>query len=381
MHIGFVADTYKPYTSGVTHYIALNKQVLEKMGHIVSVFSFGDPRFDPGEANVVTTRGLVLPNGYAFGLSFSPIARRAMRQVDILHANHPFASGAAAQREARRANIPIVFTNHTRYDLYMRAYLPFLPPALGRAYLTTVLPRYCRSVDRVIAPSAGLAEVLRGLKVDAPLKVIPNGIDVAHFAGGDPSGWRERLGVSTGDVLLVFVGRLSKEKNVRLLVEAFAAAASACPRAHLVLAGGGNEKAALEAIAIRAGVAGRIHFTGPLSYDQVSNLLAAADAFVTASVSEVHPLTVIEALAAGLPVVGIHSPGVSDTIRHGWNGLLAGDTQPKNLTAQIIEICRSDEARANLSAAARQSAQEYAIERTAGLLLDEYRSVIAARRA
>ncbi len=128
-------------------------------------------------------------------------------------------------------------------------------------------------------------------------------------------------------------------------------------------------------------MAGRIHFTGPLSYDQVPNLLAAADAFVTASVSEVHPLTVIEALAAGLPVVGIHSPGVSDTIRHAWNGLLAQDTQPQNLTAQITELCRSAEARAKLAAAARQSAQDYAIERTAGLLLDEYRNVIEARRA
>lgn len=381
MHIGFVADTYKPYTSGVTHYIALNKQVLEKMGHSVSVFSFGNPRFDPGEANVVTTQGLVLPNGYAFGLSFSAAARRAMRQVDILHTNHPFASGAAALREARSANIPIVFTNHTRYDLYMRAYLPFLPPALGRAYLTTALPRFCHAVDRVIAPSAGLADVLRGLKVKASLKVIPNGIDVAYFSSGDPTGWRERLGASAEEILLIFVGRLTKEKNVRLLVEAFATAAAACPRAHLALAGGGNEKPALEAIAIRAGVAGRVHFTGPLSYNQVPNLLAAGDAFVTASVSEVHPLTVIEALAAGLPVVGIHSPGISDTIRHGWNGLLAHDTQTQSLAAQITELCRSAEARATLSAAARQSAQDYAIERTAGLLLDEYRAVIEARRA
>jgi 1,2-diacylglycerol 3-alpha-glucosyltransferase len=379
MRIGFVADTYKPYTSGVTHYIALNKQALEAMGQQVSVFAFGNPSYDPGELNVFPSSGLTLPNGYSFGLRFSPSAEKAMQQMDILHSNHPFVSGAAALKIARRGNIPIVFTNHTRYDLYMRAYLPFIPPRLGRAYLKSVLPRYFQAVDRAIAPSAGLAKVLRGLNVKTPLEVIPNGVDLRPFQSGDRAQGRARLDARSEELLLVFVGRLTKEKNVRFLVQSFAQVAAECPNARLVLVGGGNQQFNLLRLARQAGIAERIHITGALPYADIPDLLAAGDVFVTASVSEVHPLTVIEALAAGMPVVGIHSPGVSDTIRSGVNGLLA-ENNLESFSACLKQLALSPETRAAMSQGARESAQEYAIQRTAGLLLDLYQRVLAERR-
>jgi glycosyltransferase involved in cell wall biosynthesis len=83
--------------------------------------------------------------------------------MDLVHAHHPFLSARLALRYCRPFNIPIAFTNHTRYDLYAQAYLPALPDQIGTAFLQAYMPWLCREVDLVIAPSAGLQRVLAGL--------------------------------------------------------------------------------------------------------------------------------------------------------------------------------------------------------------------------
>ena len=159
-----LVDAYKPYISGVTNFVALNKSQLEKMGHEVFVFTFGRNPEPDDETNVIRSTGIPLGRtGFFLGLGYSATARRLMQTMDVLHVHHPFLSGQMAIRYRRAKHIPIVFTNHTRYDLYAQVYLRFIPHSLMSWFLRLYLPRFYRVCDQVIAPSEGARQFMLGL--------------------------------------------------------------------------------------------------------------------------------------------------------------------------------------------------------------------------
>lgn len=377
MRIGMLADIYKPHISGVTNYIALNKRYLEQLGHEVYVFTFSAGDYQDDEPNVIRSPGLpILDTGFSFSLRYSKSARRLLQTMDIVHVHHPFLSGTLALWHCRPRGIPIIFTNHTRYDLYTQAYLPVMPDVVGNAALQAYLSTFCRAVDLVISPSPGMRDVLRDLGVDAPIDVVPNGVDLKPFQNPPEPISRSELGFQAEDVVLIFVGRLGPEKNVAFLLRSFAGALQAFSDLRLAIIGDGPERDNLEDRAERSGLGDRVKFLGAQPYDQVPRYLAMADAFVTASITEVHPLTVIEAMAAGLPVLGICSPGVGDTVEDGVTGYLAPEADLAMFTAKMVRLAFDAESRRRMGANARQAAQAYAIERTTAMMLERYRAVI-----
>lgn len=377
MRIGMLADIYTPHVSGVTNYIHLNSRELRRSGHDVFIFTFGDPEKDDGEENVIRSPGIpVADTGVYFAFSYTRSARRLIRTLDVVHAHHPFLSGRLALRYCRPYNIPVVYTNHTRYDLYAQAYLPVLPDQLGTSFLQAYMPSFCRELDLVIAPSPGLRTVLEGVGVDAPIRVIPNGVDLEPFRRPIQPLPRELLGVDADDVLLIYVGRLGPEKNLTLLLRSFAGAQSAYPNTSLLLVGDGPEMDNLKHLAGRIGLTDRIHFAGLVDYEQVPRYLAAADAFVTASVTEVHPLSVIEAMASGLPVLGIESPGVSDSIVDGETGFLSRDDLA-SFSAMLTRLVADAESRKRMAEVARRSVEVYDIRRTSKAVESEYERLIS----
>ncbi len=382
MRIGMLTDAYHPYLSGVTNYISLNKRALEGWGRRVFVFTFGNKNYPSDESDVVRTPALPLFNtGFSLGLRYSPAAQRELHTLDIAHVHHPFFSGRLALRHCRRRGIPVVFTNHTRYDLYAQAYLPFLPPALSDSLLRAYLPRFCAACDLVIAPSAGLRQALHTWGVTAQIDVIPNGIDLVPFQSARGRR-RAELGLLDSDSLLVYSGRLGPEKNLAFLLRAFAAAraqSETLGKLHLLLVGDGPKANYLRHQARRLGVDRYLHFTGRVPYSEVPDLLALADIFVTASLTEAHPLSLIEALASGLPAIGIPSPGISDTICDGLNGLLSAN-DPQAFAALIVRLIQDVELRRRLAAGAKESALQYDIRRTAASVLVHYERLIEARR-
>jgi len=375
-----MADVYKPHVSGVTNHIDLTKRTLETLGHDVFVFTFGDTDYPDDEPNVIRSPGMPLVDtGYYISLRYTSTARRLLRTMDVVHVHHPFLSGSLALRYCRPRSIPIVFTNHTRYDLYLRAYLPNLPGGVGETFLRAYLPNFCRAIDLTIAPSPGMREVLQSLGVDTPIEVVPNGVDLSPYQRELTPFPRRQLGLNDNDVVLIYVGRLAAEKNLTFLIRSFAGVAEAYDHVHLVLVGDGPIRDDLEDRVRYMGMRRRIHFAGMVPYEQVPAYLAMADAFVTASVTEVHPLSVIEAMAAGLPVLGIHSPGVGDTVEDQVTGYLTNE-EMSAFTARMVRLVTEHEERRRMGEAARQAAQRYAVENAAQLLIDHYRHLVAKAR-
>lgn len=379
MRIGMMADLYKPHVSGVTNFIALNKRMLEQAGHEVYIFTFGDADIVDDEPNVIRAPGIPLAEtGVYLSFRYPRRIRRLVESMDLVHAHHPFLSARLAVRYCRPYNIPVAFTNHTRYDLYAQAYLPGLPDQIGVAFLQAYMPWLCREVDQVIAPSAGLRRVLVGLGVQSPIAVLPNGVDLAAFRQPCTTAEPELPGLQPGGMRLIYVGRLGPEKNLTFLVRAFAGVASAYPEARLILVGEGPERENLEDQVLRSGLQGRVAFAGFVDYDEMPRYLAMADAFVTASVTEVHPLSVIEAMASGLPVLGIVSPGIEDTVEDGVTGYLSSEDLPA-FTAKMARLVSEPARRTEMSLRARQAADEFAIERTSSLLLQCYEKLVMER--
>lgn len=376
MKIGMMADTYKPHVSGVTNYIALNKKFIEAQGHEVYVFTFGDDTIVDDEQNVIRSPGMsLIGSGYYLGLRYTRDARKLLQSMDIAHVHHPFISGTLAQRYCRSYNIPIVFTNHTRYDLYTQAYLPILPEGIGETAMKAFLPSFCRSCAMVIAPSNGLAQVLTRIGVDAPIHIVPNGVDLDLFRQRTQPLDRSQFGINSDAVLFIYIGRLGPEKNLPMLIRAFGGISEAFDHVRLMLVGDGSERDNLQALVEHMGIKDQVYFTGLLPYHQIPQYLAMADIFATASITEVHPLSVIEAMAAGLPVLGIDSPGVGDTIEDGVTGYLSSD-HLASFTAKMVLMVTNRDKRVEMGNLARQKSEEYSIQRTTRIMLQNYEKLL-----
>lgn len=381
VRIGMFADMYKPYISGVTNHIAITKAALEELGHEVWVFTFGSNNYEDDEPRVIRSPGLPFGDtGWQFGATFSRDALDAIRTLDVAHAHHPFLSGRLALKTCKKPGIPVVMTNHTRYDLYSDVYARFAPKTLRYWFLRWQLASLYSKAALVISPSAEISEWLRSFGIQAPTRVLPNAIDTRKFREPRSPLAKSEIGFAEDDVVFCYLGRLGEEKNLSLLTEAFVAAAKREPRCALLLIGGGPSKAAIEKRAAEAGLAGHVNLAGLVDYARVPDYLAAADVFVTASVSEVHPLTVMEGMAAGLPVVAIRSPGIAETVTNEYDGLLANSQDPQLLATLMVKAA-DDELRAQMSEAALASAAERDISKTAAELAEIYATLAETAKA
>ena len=242
MRIGMMVDVYKPYVSGITNYIDLNKRALESAGHEVYVFTFGDLEYQDDEPRVVRSPGLpVSDTGYYLSVRYKTQHKRLLRTMDVVHVHHPFISGHLALRYCRPVQIPIVFTNHARYDLYAQARFPWMPEEVSHGLLLAYMPAFCEAVDLVISPSRGMEKVLRQYGVESHIEVVPNGANLKPFRKAKPIA-RARFGFTKNDTILVYMGRIAPEKNLEFLINTFAGVARAIPNVYLLILGAGPKE-------------------------------------------------------------------------------------------------------------------------------------------
>jgi 1,2-diacylglycerol 3-alpha-glucosyltransferase len=142
-----------------------------------------------------------------------------------------------------------------------------------------------------------------------------------------------------------------------------------------LILGDGPARADIESLASVLGLSERVRFEGMIPYDKLPGYLAMCDAFVTASVTEVHPLSVIEAMGTGLPVLGIHSPGVSDTVEDGVTGFLTNE-EPAAFAVKMSRLVTEPDLRRKMGAAAREASSDYDIERALKLMLAHYERLV-----
>jgi len=375
MRIGLMTDMYRPTISGVVNFLVAYKRALEDLGEDVYVLTFGD--YPDEEERVIRSPSIPLNKdvGVYLGLDLGSTAKSLCQSMDVLHVHHPFLSGQLALYYGRKWNIPVVFTSHTRYERYAH-YVPLVPESLTRAVLDAYMPRFFNQCDLVIAPSPSTYRTLSEYGVETRIEMVPNGIDLDLFASSREELRPEGLGIMPGDLVLIYVGRMAKEKNVDFLLEAYALALTEVPNLCLLLLGSGPEYEALQEMSRDLGVEARLRFMGDVPYEHVPGYLMMADLFVMPSGGEVHPLSILEAFAAGLPVVGAQVPGVADVIADGVNGRLVRHTV-SSFSHAIVSLARDPDARARMGREASKEGSRNSIDRTADRMVELYRELVA----
>jgi len=372
VHAAFFTEVYRPVVNGVVNSIDALRDGLRANAVGVTIVAPHAPHFRDDAGDVVRIPSLPLPTPTAYRLCLPFINgedRSRLGDVDLVHAHSPFVTGWMGAQFARRRGLPLVFTYHTRLDLYAH-YAPFDRAATERA-MVTLTRRYANGADTVIVPTAAMETELRAMGVFAPIAIVPSAVDVERFAGGRRSAeTRAELGALGDAPLVLAVARLGAEKNLELALDALAR----LPGAHLAIVGDGPHAAALAAQARMLGIAGRVRFLGEIERERLPDLYAAADAFVFTSTTDTQGLVLAEALAAGLPVVAAESAASRDVLG-GCGAVVA--PEPAAIAAALA---------AGISGGREQSATLMAFARfTVGLqarrILDVYREVLAARAA
>jgi glycosyltransferase involved in cell wall biosynthesis len=178
MRIGMVTATYNPTViNGALRMVGLYRRYLEAAGHEVTIFTLGEPGMVDDDPHIIRSPGIPLGDyGYYFSIGYTRQAQRLMGQMDILHCHHLIMSVEMAHRYAR---CPIVYTNHTRYDLYTGSYASIPQPAAD-AIMRQVWPEFTDLADVVVVPSESVRQVMLDLACVAPRWSLKTGLSWSH---------------------------------------------------------------------------------------------------------------------------------------------------------------------------------------------------------
>jgi 1,2-diacylglycerol 3-alpha-glucosyltransferase len=379
LRIAVFSESFEPVINGVSVSISLLAGRLEELGHEVFCFA---PRY-PGHTDS-SPRVFRFPSVRAPGVPDYPLALpwsgglfRVFRELapDVVHTHTPFALGVRGQRWAARLGIPLVSTNHTLYTEYVH-YIRPVPPALMRALAVWWMRRYYNRCSHVIVPSAATGRRLESYGVRTPWTAIPTGISFPEPPAGLDG--RAVAGASPDDRLLLYLGRIAREKNLDLLLEAFRILLQKEPSARLVVVGGGPYLQRCRERAAALGVDGRVTFTGPLPRDVLPAVFSAAELFLFPSTTETQGLVVGEAALHGLPCVAVDAGGTPEFVRHGETGLLVRP-DPEEFASAALQLLSDGDRREAFSRAARDLASALTVDGMARRVLEVYRSAAAGR--
>lgn len=374
MKIGIVSATYSPSRNGVATSTGLFVRGLKAQGHEVRVFAPDHPEAEP-QAGVYRLPSTTLgaPKDYPVLLPAAPqlSARLPIADLDIVHTMHPFVAGRVAFLWSRRLRIPLVFTAHTQYHSYVH-YAP-TPARLTRWAIRQHVRMYAAQADLVLAPGQAMVKTLRDYGYSGEVSVLPNPVDREVFKDLDALWVRRKFDIAESAPLLVYVGRLAAEKNLAMLIEAFAETLGARPESRLLIVGDGPLRASLES---QAGAL-PVLFAGAVGHEEVPYYLKAADLFVTASTTEVLPMTFLESLAAGTPIVAASSAAARELIDEGVNGHTSAP-KAADLSRTTLSTL-SPEHLARLQAGALRSAERYDVVEVTSSLIGLYKEALEAK--
>lgn len=385
MRILGITDVYFPRVDGVSTAVHTLCRELRAKGHSVTLIApnYGADVDLPSEDVIRVSSRAVL-----FDPEFRMMKAQRVLELterlrgwnyDLVHIHTPFMAHYLGIGLARRLGLPVVETYQTVFERYVHRYLRFLPrPVTG--WLARELTRsQCQAVDALVVPSEAMRDLLYRAGVSTPISTVPVGVEPSLFLKGDGARFRARHGIAPERPLLVYIGRVTQEKNVPFLIEALAAVHRTYPDALLVIAGEGSADTSLRQAVAERDLVHSVLFLGYLERgEELLDCYRAADVFVYPSRTETHALAVLEAMAAGVPVVAHALMGSKDVLQAGEGALIAEPTV-EDFAAKVMELLADPARRARLAAAGQEQARQWSASVMVERLLDCYREVAGQR--
>ncbi len=325
MKILITTDLYKPLVNGVVTSVINIKKGLELRGHEVRILTLAQDTSSYEKDGVYyigsLNSGWVYP-GTRIRLK---IPHAFMRDIvrwnpDIVHSQCEFSTYGCAKKISRICGAPLVHTYHTVYEDYTHYFCP--SKKLGTFLVSKFSRHVLNHTDAVIAPSYKVGRLLERYGVSTPVSIIPSGIDIVRYSHQPTGHWidskRSEYGLDGGELRLIYVGRLAKEKNIGELLDMMAGCRELPVK--LLIVGDGPAREEIEEHCERLGLMDKVSFTGMISPDKVGEYYHIGDVFVNASTSETQGLTYVEAMAAGLPMLCKADECLEGLVKNGVNG-------------------------------------------------------------
>jgi glycosyltransferase involved in cell wall biosynthesis len=382
MKILMISDVYFPRVNGVSTSIETFRRTLAERGIRITLIApdYGDEQ-DAEGADIIRIPAHHLPfdpedRRMEYGAIMRLRERLQQENYDLIHIQTPFVAHYAGIALAKQLGLPTVETYHTFFEEYLHHYLPFLPRAATRGIARQASRRQCNAVDAVIVPSIAMRDALLAYGVRQPMHILPTGIPIERFAQGQGAAFRSMHGIATERPMLLYVGRVAFEKNIAFLLRATVLALLQRPDLLLVVTGEGPALPALRREAETLGLADAVHFVGYLDRNrELPDCYNAANAFVFASRTETQGLVLIEAMAAGTPVIALSIMGTADILAAQRGALIAVDDEA-DFAAKIVTLIDDPALQQKLSDEARAYAAEWSAPALAESLQNLYAQLV-----
>ncbi|MEA1936714.1 MAG: glycosyltransferase [Patescibacteria group bacterium] len=367
MKIGMFTNYYYPSWGGLELSVANLCAGLKNAGHETFIFAPQHPNWKDKEENIFRYKSIHFNyNGifYAIPVPFLSKIKGIVSDLnlDIIHSHHPFLLGKEALKFSKKMDIPLVVTHHSKYEDHLH-YIPFIPKSISKKYIKKAVVEYSNKCDAVIAPSMAMKKILRKREVKIPIEVIPSGINIENFRKdtGEKKAIRNKYKIGDKDILLTTASRISEEKNMKFLLEAFAEIKKKADNIKFLIVGDGALKNELEEMSKELHLEKEVIFTGLVPQEKIAGFYQASDIFVFASLVEAQGLVAVEAMAAGLPVVAIKASGIENMVENGRDGILTGNSRDEFSNA-VLKVASDEDLRKKLSAQAKIGSEKFSVE-------------------
>ena len=378
MKIGLFTDTFLPDTNGVVTVIQMMERELAREGHEVYIFAPAYPGWHGNGPRVHRFPSIRFPfyPGMRMAVPYNRRAFEIIPSLNVIHSHDPSSIGLLALKASKRYRIPHVHTYHTLYAEY-RHYLP-LPLRPSRRMVILFSRTFCNSCDVIIAPSLQMKRELESYGINHPIHPLPFGVDEEEFSREIEWNVRAEFGLPSEDLLL-FVGRLGKEKNLTFLLRAFKRLLYYRDTARLIIAGEGPQRQTLQRYAVELGIAPYVVFIGLLERKRLIDLYKQA-LLVFASKTETQGMVLVEAMMAGSPVIAIGKMGVLDVVQPGKTGILVEENEDE-FARSCYRLLEDKTEREKLGRAAQKWAYSQTARASTLKLLEIYLAAIARKSA
>ncbi len=390
MRIGIFTDTYPPFINGVSTSIVMLENALRKLGHQVFIVTVNPEdmhyHFDKDD-RIIRLPGI--PIGiYDYRLTgvypLKAVSKIKDWNLDIIHSHTEFGVGTFARIMAKQLDIPIVHTYHTMYEDYIHYITKGYFDAPSKKIVEHLTKFYCdKTVTELIVPTKKTYDLFKEkYEYTRNIHIVPTGIEVERFyrencKQEETDILKSQLGIEEKDFVLLFVGRLASEKNVTFLIENQVDLVKKNKHCKLLIIGDGPDIDLFKRQANKLGIGNNVIFTGKIPWEQIHKYYQIPQVFVTASHTETQGLTLLEAMAASVPVVALDDEAFRDVVINDLNGYLF--TNKKEYKAAITKIMNSPTILERLQRQARINAESHSAKYYAEKVLDVYYTALGGK--
>jgi 1,2-diacylglycerol 3-alpha-glucosyltransferase len=378
MRVLMISDVYFPRINGVSTSIQTFRRGLHAAGHETLLIAPEYPAGDAGaDGEMIRIPSRYLPRDpedriMKAGAIRSLTSWIGKRNFDLVHIQTPFVAHYQGVSLARALRLPVIESYHTYFEEYLHHYVPLTPRRLMRFIARRFTVSQCNALDALVVPSPAMRRALEDYGVRCPMHIIPTGLDMERFAGGDGAGFRAQLRIAPSAPTLVHVGRIAHEKNIDFLLRMFARVAEQRADAVLIVAGEGPALNHCKSYVESLGLTGRARFVGYLSREkELLDCYRAGDVFVFASKTETQGLVLLEAMALGVPVVSTAHMGAADIVNPQRGAVVAPDDE-EGFAAIVQGLLADQPRRAAMSQAGRRYAAEWSAQAMTQRLTELY---------